>query len=82
MVSGLNPETQFIRERIRDAVMEAIEGLPEDQREVVLLQMIEGHTFQEIAEMTGESINTLISRKRYALDKLRKTLAYLEDEIE
>ncbi len=80
--SGLNPETQFIRENILDAIADAIETLPEDQREVVILQMIEGRTFQAISGLTGDPISTLISRKRYALDKLRKTLGYLKYEIE
>ena len=79
---GLNPETQYIREQIRDSIAEAIEALPDCQREVVILQMIEGRTFQEISDLTGDPINTLISRKRYALDKVRKTLDYLKDEIE
>jgi RNA polymerase sigma factor (sigma-70 family) len=70
----LNPETAFFRQLVVDTVSEAIESLPEKQREVVIWQMIEGRTFQEISEMTGESINTLLSRKRYAIQRLRLLL--------
>lgn len=80
--SGLNPETQYIREQIRDAIAEAIDALPDYQREVVILQMIEGRTFQEISDLSGQPVATLISRKQYALQKLRKSLRYLKDEIE
>ncbi|HDQ44111.1 MAG TPA: sigma-70 family RNA polymerase sigma factor [bacterium] len=80
--SGLNPEKQYVRKRILNAVTEALGRLPENQRRVILWQMIEGRTFHEISGMTGESVNTLISRKRYALESLRKKLKHLKDELE
>jgi RNA polymerase sigma-70 factor (ECF subfamily) len=52
----------------------ATRELPMDQREVVHLHVFEGHTFQEIATLAGESINTVASRYRYALEKLRQAL--------
>jgi RNA polymerase sigma-70 factor (ECF subfamily) len=52
----------------------AIRQLPPDQREVLHLHAFEGRTFREIAEATGEPLNTVASRYRYALDKLRVTL--------
>jgi RNA polymerase sigma-70 factor (ECF subfamily) len=55
----------------RLAIQAALLALPADQREVVHLKMFEGLTFQEIAELTGESINTIASRYRYALEKMR-----------
>lgn len=59
---------------LRLTVEEALRVLPPEQREVVHLKVFEGFTFQEIADLTGESINTLASRYRYALDKIRARL--------
>jgi RNA polymerase sigma-70 factor (ECF subfamily) len=59
----------------RLALEEALRALPPEQREVVHLKVFEGMTFQEIADMTDESINTVASRYRYAIDKLRGQLA-------
>jgi RNA polymerase sigma-70 factor (ECF subfamily) len=58
----------------RLALERALRLLPPEQREVVHLKVFEGMTFQEIADMTGESINTVASRYRYAIDKLRGQL--------
>jgi RNA polymerase sigma-70 factor, ECF subfamily len=55
----------------RLALERALRALPPEQREVVHLKVFEGMTFQEIADMTGESINTAASRYRYAIEKLR-----------
>ena len=70
----LNPEDQLINQSLADTLSDAIEMLPEKQQQIVVWQMIEGRSFQEISEMTGESINTLLSRKRYAVQTLRKNL--------
>ncbi len=59
---------------VRLAIEQAIRELPPEQREVVHLKMFEGMTFQEIADVTGESINTIASRHRYAMEKLRAQL--------
>jgi RNA polymerase sigma-70 factor (ECF subfamily) len=58
----------------RLAIEQALRGLPPEQREVVHLKVWEGMTFQEIADLTGESLNTAASRYRYATDKLRAIL--------
>jgi DNA-directed RNA polymerase specialized sigma24 family protein len=55
-------------------VFSALRALPPEQREVIHLKVFEGHTFNEIADLTGESINTAASRYRYAMDKLRAML--------
>jgi RNA polymerase sigma-70 factor, ECF subfamily len=52
----------------------ALKVLPPEQREVVHLKIFEGLTFQEMAELTGDSINTVASRYRYAIEKLRALL--------
>jgi RNA polymerase sigma factor (sigma-70 family) len=71
---GLHPEKSYYRNLITEALSESIEALPEAQRLVFVLQEMEGMTFKEIAEMIGEPINTLISRKRYAVQHLRRQL--------
>lgn len=62
-------------------VQEALETLPENQREVVTLKLWGGLTFAEIAETTGESINTISGRYRYALQGLQKRLAPRRDDL-
>ncbi len=56
------------------ALEQALRALPPEQREVVHLHVYEGMTFQEVADATGESINTAAARYRYALDKMRKMI--------
>jgi RNA polymerase sigma factor (sigma-70 family) len=58
------PESTLLREAIWDEITEALAGLPADQREIFILNEIEEKGFREIAEETGVSINTLLSRKR------------------
>jgi RNA polymerase sigma-70 factor (ECF subfamily) len=60
------------------ALEQALKALPAEQREVVHLHVYEGMTFQEAADATGESINTVAARYRYALDRLRKLLRAIE----
>ena len=64
-------EGQSDRPDERLALDQALRELPADQREVIHLKVFEGMTFQEIADLTDESINTIASRYRYAIDKLR-----------
>jgi RNA polymerase sigma-70 factor (ECF subfamily) len=70
----LQPTSQSDRPDERLALARALAVLPPDQREVVHLKVFEGLTFNEIAELTSESINTIGSRYRYAMLKLRATL--------
>ena len=60
---------------------EALSELPEEQREVFILHELENKSFNEIAEQTGVSVNTLLSRKRYAVLYLREKLKDLYDEL-
>ena len=80
--AGLHPEHSYDRNLIIEALIESLEALPEEQRTVFILQELEGKTFKEIAEMTGESINTLISRKRYAVLSLRKQLREIKSMLD
>jgi RNA polymerase sigma-70 factor (ECF subfamily) len=56
---------------------EALAGLPDDQREIIMLKVFEGMTFREIARICGLSVNTAASRYRYGLSKMR---AFLEEK--
>jgi RNA polymerase sigma factor (sigma-70 family) len=83
--AGFNPEKQLFRNAISEALSEAIETLPARQQQIVVWQMIEGRSFREISEHTGEPLGTLLSRKRNAVRTLRKHLHDLKeilDEIE
>ena len=72
ILEALSARDEMPEERL--AIQAALLALRADQREVVHLKIFEGLTFQEIAELTGESINTIASRYRYALEKMRAVL--------
>ena len=76
-----NPETAYLRNLFWETLNEALEELPPAQKEVFVLNEIEGVPFKTISEQTGETINTLLSRKRYAVLHLRERLAGLRDEL-
>lgn len=76
-----SPEAMLLREAIWEEILEALDELPSDQREIFVLNEIEERGFREIAEETGVSINTLLSRKRYAMMALRKRLQKFYDEL-
>lgn len=71
----LVPVAPGCSETERHALEQALRALPPEQREVVHLHVYEGMTFKEVAGVTGESINTVSARYRYAIARLRKTLA-------
>ena len=75
------PESTLLREAIWDEITEALAELPTEQREIFILNEIEEKGFREIAEETGVSINTLLSRKRYAILSLRKRLQSFYDDV-
>jgi len=75
------PETAYLRELFWQQLMEALDELPENQRQVFIWNELEDETFQEIADRTGENIKTLISRKRYAVQHLRQRLAGLYQDL-
>lgn len=76
-----NPETEYLRNLFWEALYTALNELPAAQRDVFILNEIEGVPFKTIAEQTGETINTLLSRKRYAVLHLRERLSILRDEL-
>jgi len=76
-----NPETENLRDLFWEQLLAALKELPEEQKQVFIWNELEDISFNEIAERTGEKINTLISRKRYAVLHLRKRLEQLHKEI-
>jgi len=75
------PEALYARKVILEELEWAIGELPEEQRQVFVLHELEGLSFKEIARKTGVGINTLLSRKRYAVRRLRGSLQAMHDEI-
>jgi len=80
--TGINIENDYLRSVAADALLECLEELPRAQREVFIMQEIEGRKFREIAELTGTPVNTLLARKRYAMRSLRKRLEEIKDIID
>ena len=75
------PEALYARQVLLDELELAVEELPEEQREVFVAHELEGHSFKEMAARTGVSVNTLLSRKRYAVLHLRERLQDIYDEF-
>jgi RNA polymerase sigma factor (sigma-70 family) len=75
------PETEHLRNLFWEQLFSALNELPEEQKQVFVWNELEDISFAEIAKRTGEKINTLISRKRYAVLHLRKRLEQLNKEI-
>ncbi len=78
--AGFDPLDGYVRANLVDALNAALRVLPAAQRRVVEAQVFGGQTFREIAEITGESIDTLTARKRYALRNLSRALRHWIDE--
>ncbi len=76
-----NPETEYLRNLFWDALNNALNELPAEQRDVFVMNEMDGIPFKVIAEQTGEPINTLLSRKRYAVLHLRERLLVLKNEL-
>ena len=75
------PEEIYIRHALLDEMELALDELPDEQREVFVAHELEGRSFKEIAAETGVSLNTLLSRKRYAVLHLRERLRDVYDEF-
>ena len=75
------PEAQLIRGLLLDEIDSALDDLPEEQREVFVAHELMGYSFNDISAQTGVSVNTLLSRKRYAVLQLRKRLRAIYDEF-
>jgi RNA polymerase sigma factor (sigma-70 family) len=73
----ITPETEYLRALFLEEIQTALDELPEEQRKIFELTEIAGVPVKEIAEKTGVPVNTLLSRKHYAVKRLRKRLAEL-----
>jgi RNA polymerase sigma factor (sigma-70 family) len=74
------PEALYARNILLDELESAVDELPKEQRDVFVAHELEGRSFKEMAAATGVSVNTLLSRKRYAVRHLRERLQRIYDE--
>ena len=70
----LTPEDLFLKDEFYEKFETALNELPPEQRDVFLMNEIDGFSFNEISELTGLTVNTLLSRKHYAVKQLKKKL--------
>jgi RNA polymerase sigma factor (sigma-70 family) len=75
------PEAIYARRVLLDEMEQALDELPQEQRAVFVAHEFEGRSFKELSAATGESVNTLLSRKRYAVLHLRERLRRVYDEF-
>ena len=75
------PEDAYERSVLLDELEDALDELPKDQRDVFIAHEIDGKSFKEIAAETGVNVNTLLSRKRYAVLYLRERLQGIYDDF-
>jgi len=75
------PDALYARHVLLDALEAAVDELPEEQRDVFVAHELEGRSFKEMAAETGVTLNTLLSRKRYAVLRLRERLQDIYDEF-
>jgi RNA polymerase sigma factor (sigma-70 family) len=79
--SDAGPEAVYARRLLLDELVLAVSELPEEQRAVFIGHEVQGHSFKQMAVETGVSVNTLLSRKRYAVLQLRQRLQSIYDEF-
>ena len=76
-----DPDKLFLRSTVWPMLADALEELPDEQRDVFVMHELQDLSFKEIAEITGAPVNTLITRKRYAILFLRERLKELYEEF-
>lgn len=81
LVEENDPDSHELQELFWETLFDALEELPKNQRDVFILNELEDKTLQEIADMQNENLKTIISRKRYAVQHLRKRLEFLYNEF-
>ena len=77
-----SPDSELLKNEMWAIVNRSLEEMPEEQREVLILHEFEEKSFNEIAQVTGININTLLSRKRYALQFLKKEFEKIYKDTE
>jgi RNA polymerase sigma factor (sigma-70 family) len=75
------PEALYVRNVLLEELEFALDELPDEQREVFVAHELEGRSFKELSRESGVSVNTLLSRKRYAVLHLRQRLQSIHDEF-
>jgi RNA polymerase sigma factor (sigma-70 family) len=75
------PEARYNRTLLLDELQQALAELPAEQRDVFVAHELEGRSFKELSAESGVSVNTLLSRKRYAVLHLRRRLQTVHDEF-
>ncbi len=75
------PDALYARSVLLEELEDALDELPDEQREVFVAHEIEGRSFKEMSADSGVSVNTLLSRKRYAVLHLRERLRSIYDEL-
>ncbi len=78
---GAGPEAAYARSLLLEELEEALDELPDEQRDVFIAHEVMGKTFKELAAETGMSVNTLLSRKHYAVLHLRDRLEAIHSEF-
>jgi len=81
MDDSSNPETVYLRNLFQETLKEALDELPEEQKQAFVLNELDGIPFKQISDETHIPVNTLISRKRYAVLYLREKLTVLHDAL-
>lgn len=76
------PDAAYTRSALLSTLQEALDDLPDTQREVFIAHELEGRSFKDLSAQTGVGLNTLLSRKRYAIAYLRLRLGEAYDELE
>jgi len=79
--SAAGPEALYVRNVLLDELELALDELPDEQREVFIAHELEGRSFKELSAESGVNVNTLLSRKRYAVLHLRERLQSIYDEF-
>jgi len=75
------PDLLYARSILREALERALDELPPEQRDVFVAHELMGYTFKELAEQSGIAVNTLLSRKHYAVKHLRERLRAIHEEF-
>src|SRR5207253_1987609 len=75
------PEAAYARSVLLEELEDALDELPQEQREVFIAHELFGYTFKELSAQSGVSVNTLLSRKHYAVLHLRQRLQAIYDEF-
>lgn len=81
LLEANTPETEFIKSVVWEELDLALLDLPEEQRVVFVLTELEGFSFNEVSDMLRINVNTLLSRKRYAVLYLRKRLLEVYEDL-